>query len=380
MIDEKCRELSYAFFVTRGFVKDKVGIGIIGTGFARHVQIPAFLACENAYVVSIASANIDNAQATADEFGIGHLTGDWRETVTHPEVDLVCITTPPNLHREMTLFSIEQGKHVLCEKPFAMNVAEALEMEAAAKGKPLLAIIDHELRFQAGRQKAYAMLREGAIGKVRHAKAIFQAQYRSDPQVPWNWWSDIWAGGGCLGAIASHIIDSLHWLLGAEISSVQCQLQTHIKQRLDSSGELRDVSADDDANLLLRFSDGEITRDATGLISTSMTEGPEYKNQLEFYGTDGSIAIDHYGGLAIAKLGDTVWTAVDVDLGNVVPGVPDTGFARAFNRFAPIIVETICAGKTELAHAATFSDGVRIQRVLDAARESDKTGRSVAVI
>src|SRR5436190_15640304 len=113
---------------------EKVGIGIIGTGFARRVQIPAFRACDNAWIASVASGAIENAQATADDLGIGHFSDDWRKTLDHPEVDLVCITTPPVLHREMALFAIERGKHVLCEKPMAMTVAEAKEMADAAAG------------------------------------------------------------------------------------------------------------------------------------------------------------------------------------------------------------------------------------------------------
>jgi predicted dehydrogenase len=361
-------------------VKEKVGIGIIGTGFARRVQIPAFLACEGAFVASVASHSVANAQATADEFGIGHFTADWRKTVRHREVDLVCITTPPILHREMVLLSLENEKHVLCEKPMAMNTAEAEEMKAAARGKPLLAIIDHELRFQDGRLSAYAMLREGAIGKVRHVKSIFQAPHRGDPNIPWNWWSDIEQGGGALGAINSHIIDSLHWFLDTDISRVFCQLHTNVKERRDSTGAMRDVTADDEANMLLRFADGELTTDATGLVSVSMTEGPNYMNRIEFYGEQGSMRVDHLGEVYFATAGDQDWRRVDIELGHVVPGVPDTGFARAFNRFAPIIVDAIREGRTVIEHAATFSDGVRIQRVLDAARESNTTRAQASLV
>src|SRR5438045_8634452 len=105
----------------------------------------------------------------------------------------------------MTLFALEHGKHILCEKPMAMNVAEAGEMAAAANSAGVLALIDHELRFQHGRQRAYVMLRDGAIGRVRHAKYIFQAPHRGDANVPWNWWADANEGGGALGAINSHI-------------------------------------------------------------------------------------------------------------------------------------------------------------------------------
>src|SRR6476620_7933520 len=227
----------------------KVGIAIIGTGFARKVQLPAFSACEDAKLVSVASGSIENARSTAEEFGIGHFTDNWRETVAHEDVDVVCITTPPSLHREMTLAAIEHGKHILCEKPMAMNVAEAEEMTAADSAKPLLALIDHELRFQPGRRAAKQLLLRGDIGKVRHVKTLFQAPHRGDPTVPFNWWSDASQGGGALGAINSHIIDSLHWFLGTSVSSVSCQLHTNIKERRDSQGAIREVTSDDEANM-----------------------------------------------------------------------------------------------------------------------------------
>lgn len=164
----------------------------------------------------------------------------------------------------------------------------------------MLALIDHELRFQPGRLLAYKMLRDGAIGKVRHAKATFQGPHRGDPNVPWNWWSDSLSGGGALGAIGSHIIDSFHWLLATDISSVSCQLQTHVRQRSDADGNIRAVTSDDASNLVLRFNDGQLTDNTTGVATVSMTDGPEFKNVIELFGTDGSMKIDHRGEVALA--------------------------------------------------------------------------------
>jgi predicted dehydrogenase len=197
--------------------------------------------------------------------------------------------------------------------------------------------------------------------------------------LPWNWWSDAGQGGGALGAINSHIIDSFNWFLGTDISSVFCQLQTHIKERRDRSGESRTVTSDDESNMLLRFADGDLTADATGLVSVSMTEYPQYQNRIEFYGTDGGMRIDHRGELFVAKAGDDDWHEVKVEFGKALPGVPDTGFARGFVDFAPKIVEAIRNGETFIECAATFEDGVRVQRVLDAARESDATGCVVKI-
>ena len=339
------------------------------------MQMPAFAACEGARIVSVASGSAENAEGAAAEFNAEHWAADWRETIAHPGVDLVCITTPPNLHREMALFALEQGKHVLAEKPMAMNLAEAEEMTAAAESAGVLALIDHELRFQPGRQLAWRMLWDGAIGRIRHAKYNFRASYRGDPKVEWNWWSDAEQGGGALGAIASHAIDSLYWFLGTEISSVFCQLQTHVKQR-PYEGGIREVTADDEATMILRFAGGELTDGASGLVSVSMVEQPEYTNRIEIFGTEGAIRVDHRGELYFAKNGDTEWRLVEVDLAELLPGA-DTGFSRGFMAFAPKIVDAIREGERSIEHAATFADGVKVQRVLDAARESNSTGCAV---
>ena len=359
-------------------MKETVGIGIIGTGFARRIQIPAFLACDGVSIESIASGTLKNARDAAAEFGASHATDDWRQTVSHPGVDLVCITTPPILHHSMVLEAAAAGKHILCEKPMSMNAAEAEDMTASVAGKPILALIDHELRFQRGRLLAFRMLRDGTIGRVRHSKAIFQAPHRGDPDLPWNWWSDASAGGGALGAIASHIIDSFIWFLGTGISSVFCQLHTHIKERRDAAGEMRAVTSDDESNMLLRFGGGDLTADATGLVSISMTELPKYKNRMEFYGETGSIRIDELGEVFIAHRGETDWTSIEVDLGRAIPGVPDTGFSRGFMEFAPKIIDAIRKGETIIEYAASLEDGLRTQKVLDAAVSSNASGCAVA--
>jgi predicted dehydrogenase len=356
-------------------MKEKIGIGIIGTGFARKVQIPCFLECEDGEIISVASGHLENAESTAKEFGIAHFTDNWRETVEREDVDLVCITTPPDTHYEMTLAAIEFGKHILCEKPMAMNIKEAEEMTEKAKKKGILALIDHELRFQNGRQKAFKMLRDGEIGKVRHAKYNFRNASRGNPDLPWTWWSTEKHGGGALGAIASHMIDSFNWFLETEISQVFCQLQTHIKKRKDEkTGEMSEVTSDDECNLILRFADGDLTEDATGLISTSLVEYPNYQNVIELFGTEGAIRVDFRGELEITKKGEKYWTRIETDLGKTVEGIGDTGFSRGFMQFAPKIIEAIKTGKTEIEHAATFEDGLKVQKVLDAARESDKKG------
>ncbi len=357
----------------------KVGIGFIGTGFTRKVQIPAFAMCENVELVSVASASLANAESTAKEFNIPHFTDNWRETIEHKDVDLVCITTPPKFHCEQTLYALELGKHVLCEKPTAMNVAEAEKMLEKAKQTNVLALIDHELRFQNGRQIAFEMLRNDEIGKIRHARSVFRNPSRGDKNIAWNWWSDKLQFGGALGAIGSHIIDSFHFFLGTNISSVFCQLNTHIKQRKDVNADIQEVTSDDEALLLLRFADSELTENATATVEMSMVEFPDYQFYFEFCGTKGSIKIDYKGELFIAKDGKN-YSEIDVKIGKGIKGLFDSGFPSGFTEFAPKIIKAILNGETKIEQAATFTDGLRVQKVLDAAKESNEKGVLVNIL
>lgn len=360
-------------------MKEKIGIGFIGTGFARKVQIPAFAMCENAELVSVSSASLANAESTAKEFNIPHFTDNWRETVEHEKVDLVCITTPPVLHFEQTLYAVERGKHILCEKPMAMTFEEAQTMTEKAREKQILALIDHELRFQKGRQKAFEMLRADEIGKVRHVKYVFRNATRGNADIAWNWWSDKTQGGGTLGAIGSHAVDGILWFLGADISSVFCQLQTHVKERKTADGELKRVTTDDEVNMILRFADGDLTDDATANVSLSMVEFPEYRHSIEFVGTKGSLKVLSLGEILLTKAGEKDWTQIEVEIGKSVEGIFDSGFPSGFVAFAPKIIEAIQQNKTEINHAATFADGAKVQKIIDAAHRSNETNCAVKI-
>jgi len=361
-------------------MKGKIRIGIIGTGFARTVQIPAFQVFGDVEIVSVASGRRENAEKTARDFNIPHFTDDWRETIKRDDIDLICITTPPVYHREMTLFALENSKHVLCEKPMAMNAGEAREMWEKSKEKNLLCLIDHELRFLNGRKKAREMIRAGEIGVIRHAKYNFRAPHRGDESLPWTWWSDKKQGGGALGAVGSHIFDTLRWFTGADIFSVFCQMQTHVRQRRDEkTGELRAVSTDDEANLILRFSESEYTTDATANISLSMIEYPVYQNRVEFFGTKGAIRIEYDGELFVGKAGEESWHKVDIALNRGVDGAKPTGWNNGFLAFAEEIIEALKNGETNVENSATFEDGYKIQLALDAARKSNASGCTVKI-
>lgn len=357
-------------------VADKtINIGIIGAGFARTTQIPGFQNCAHAKIVAIASKHHEHAKAVAREFGIENVEQDWRALVARDDIDLVSIVTPVVTHYEMALAALDAGKSVLCEKPMAMNAEEARSMAERARQTGKLALIDHELRFLPGRLQLHEMLRRGEIGKVRHAKVTFRSDSRADINRPWNWWSDKSQGGGALGAIGSHVIDSLHWLLATEVSEVFCNLATHVRERKVESGEQRAVTTDDEANLLLRFSDGELTDGATGNASMSLVEPGAPQHHVELFGTHGAFLIGELGELHRAKIGEGGWSPVATEPGELAQGMQDSGWSRGFTAFSKKIVEALREGQTTVEGAATFADGYRTQLVLDAARRSHEHGR-----
>lgn len=360
--------------------KGLIGIGIIGAGFARSTQIPAFRACEGARVVAIASRHRANAERVASEFDIEHVAADWREIIARTDVDLISIVTPPVTHAEMTLAALDAGKAVLCEKPTAMNADEADEMQRRADETGLLTLIDHELRFLPGRQRMREMLLNGEIGELRHAKLLFRADSRASAERGWDWWSDAQAGGGALGAIGSHAVDAFRWLMNTEVADVCGQLNTHVAERVDKeTHESRPVTTDDEANLLLRFRATELAPNATGAISLSVVEPGRSEHRLEIFGAEGALMIEDDGVLWHARAGEGQWQKVETETGELAAGMRDSSWSRGFTIFSRAIVAALREGRTQIEDAATFQDGYRTQLVLDAARRSNESGRRETV-
>ena len=360
--------------------KVAVGVGIIGTGFARTTQLPAWVACEGARVVAVASGHRENAERAAREFGIPFVADDWCGVVERDDVQIVSIVTPPVTHAEIAAAAFASGKAVLCEKPMAMNAPETARMCADARDAGRLALIDHELRFLPARRRMREMIRGGELGRVRHLKGLFRADSRARAEGAWSWWSDERAGGGVLGAIGSHVVDSLLWMTGAHVSHVSATLSTHVAERPDAaSGGPREVTADDEANMLLNFADGEVTERATGVVALSMIEAGEPEHTIEVFGSEGALRVTREGALFQARVGEGVWREVETERAPLAEGMRDNEWSRGFTIFSREIIAALAEGRARIEGAATFEDGHRTQLVLDAARASHASGCRVAV-
>jgi predicted dehydrogenase len=357
-----------------------IGVGVIGTGFARSTQLPAFRACEGARVVAIASGRRENAERVAREFDIPVVASDWREVVAREDVELVCIVTPPVTHEEMALAALDAGKAVLCEKPMALNAGETGRMQRRAQEAGRLALIDHELRFLPARRRMREMIRGGEIGRVRHAKFLFRSDSRAAADRPWSWWSDSRAGGGALGAIGSHAVDALQWLLSSNATHVSASLAAHIRERHDpASGQARPVTTDDEASLLLNFRDGDAAERATGVVCLSMAEAGRPEHSIAVFGSEGALRVEGAGKLWHARVGAGEWREVETESAPLAESLRDNEWSRGFTVFAREIVAALGEGRATVEGAATFTDGHRTQLVLDAARAAHESGCRVVV-
>ncbi|HEV8674715.1 MAG TPA: Gfo/Idh/MocA family oxidoreductase [Methylomirabilota bacterium] len=345
----------------------KLRVGVIGTGFGSTVQIPAFRAHPRVEVVAVASGQPGKARKVADAFGVAHAFDAWADLIT-ADLDLVSITTPPSLHRAMALAAATARRHVLCEKPMALSTAEAAAMLAAVEQAGVRHVIDHELRFNPNRRKVRALIAEGFVGQPRHVLVTQVGPGRADPSRPWTWWSDAARGGGLLGALGSHQIDLLRYWLG-EVERVVGTAEAYIKERPDPDGRgQRRVTADDCTTFTLRFASGAL---ATVLLSsvTAHARGP----RLEVWGDEGTLVLDDADRLWGGRQGREPEELTEPETLTPAPGmdyVPLWGLS--FRRLVDHLVTAVLDGGP-LTPAATFADGLAVQRIMDAIRASAAT-------
>src|SRR5262245_64806858 len=275
---------------------ERIGVGLIGTGFARNTQAPAFSICEGAELLAVCSGRFENAQRVAAEFNIKHVCENYEQLLALDEVSLVVVSAPPYLHHPITMGALEAGKHVICEKPMAMNAAEAREMVEAAESRPdQLSIIDHELRFNPTWRRMKELVDDGFLGDLYHIDITIASGFRHSAQRPWNWWSQKSAGGGLLGALGSHAIDAVRWLFG-EIVSVCGSVETMVSERRDpAGGEMKLNETDDYCSFMMKLSphDGLQRGGAAHcVVSLSALFASGGKNHVGAAGSLGTLVLD----------------------------------------------------------------------------------------
>jgi predicted dehydrogenase len=333
-------------------------IGISGTGFGVKAHLPALLAHPRFEVVALASPT--SAKAIAAERKIPHAFASAEEMIEGCELDAITIASPPFTHRDAVLAALDAGLHVMCEKPFALNVEEAEEMVAASRDAGTACGIAHEFRFVPQRQAIKELIVNGHLNPLREVEITHLTTFlREDSTARQRgWWFEREKGGGMANAIFSHLIDGANWAVGRAPHKTYGFLRTANKTRHDDRGEFVST-VDDGCFALLDYGDGLVAR-----LTTDATEIVESFTFAVFAENRTAVAS---GPNAI----DTTLYSIDADETNELQCKPS-----AYAKFASILpnvpylmelydefVKQIETGESALP---TFQDGLETQRVLAA--------------
>ena len=369
----------------------KLKVAMFGTGFMGKVHTEAIRRLGNVEVAAVAASS----QATADKFAaalmIPKASGDWRTVLDDPEIDAVHVCTPNSLHHAMSKATLEAGKHVLCEKPLAMNAAEARELNELAVKKNLAHCVNHNLRCYPMMQQIRCMIAAGELGDV----LVVNGTYFQDwllYDTDWNWRADAAANGAlrAMGDIGSHWMDAIQHLTGLKITSLCADLQTFHKTRRRPKGSVETftgkklaaedytataITTDDFGAVLVRLGDR-----ARGSFAVSqVSAGRKNRFNLEIYGTKCGVAwnqerpdelwIGHRNSPNQSIVKDPSLLHPGAASFADLPGGHSEGYddthKQMFRRFYARVADSSAA-----VEYPTFADGVRGMELLEKVLES----------
>lgn len=248
----------------------------------------------------ICGRNAEALEEAATQLGWSDCVTNWKDLIAREDVDLIDINAPSNAHKEIALAAAKAGKHIFCEKPLALTLADSREMLQAAEDAGITHMVGFNYRFSPAVRLAKKLVESGRLGKIYHFRAWFLQDWIIDPEFPlvWRLQKEI-AGSGSHGDLGAHLIDLAHFLVG-DVKEVIGMSETFIKERplaaemtgLSAKGDKNapkgKVTVDDATLFLARFDNGalgsfEATRFAAGHRST---------NSFEINGSLGSVKFD----------------------------------------------------------------------------------------
>jgi predicted dehydrogenase len=353
----------------------KNSIGIIGVGFGAQVHVPAFRS-EGWDVAAICSRTRGKAQKAADEAGIPSVYTDPMELIRRDDLAAVAIITPPGAHHQLSIAALNAGKHVLCEKPFALDAKQGAEMLAAAEKSGKTAMIAHEFRHTPQRAYIRQLVAEDYIGKFQLCTLeLFLDRYVSREPRPLTWQAYKSEGGGLLGALGSHYIDGLRFWFG-EIASVTGWLAGLRPDMVDTAtGKIVKAETDDTFSFMVTFKNGGMAT-----MTSSFAVTPARGAKIAVMGERGTLIAEHPGpnplenGVVVASRDGAPLEALKTPAQFTPFTDPRDHRLMAFRLLVRDFTKGIEQGNSP---APNFTDGLRCQQVLDAVRESSASGRAV---
>lgn len=368
----------------------KIGVGLIGTGYMGKCHALAWSGVKPVFgdvpairLTHLAEVNAELARKKADEFGFEKATGNWRELISDPEVDIVSVTTPNEFHAEMAIAALQAGKHVWCEKPMAPSELDARRMLEAARASGKVAVLGYNYIQNPAIRFIRKLLDEGAIGKPFQLRIEMDEDFMADPQALFYWKSARSSGYGALDDFSVHTLSLIRTLFGG-VAEVFTEMAMPYADRPTAEGTRRAVETYDVATMLLRLQNGmrgtiEVNRSAWGRkgrltlqifgSSGTILFDQERMNEIDLYQADGPA--DRQGFRKIL-------------MGPAHPPydrfIPAPGHQLGFNELKVIECRQILnriAGKE--AVILDFAESFEIEKTVHAAARSFAEGRWVAV-
>jgi predicted dehydrogenase len=373
-----------------------LNVGMIGYGFMGRAHSNAFRKVRNFFPGELqpvlkAACGRDAAKtkAFAETWGYESVETDWRKLIARPDIDLIDIAAPNNVHAEIAIAAAKAGKMILCEKPLAMNPAEGAQMVKAIEKAKVPNMVWYNYRRIPAVTLAKHLIDEGRLGKIFHYRAKFLQDWTISAEVPqggpgtWRLDAAI-AGSGVTGDLLAHCIDTALWLNGS-IDTVSAMTETFVKQRKHTAtGKVSKVLIDDASAFLARFSNGSLAT----FEATRYARGHKALYTFEINGEHGSIFWDlhdlhrlqffDYRDPGIVR----GWRSIHVSDGDQpymknwwVPGL-QIGYEHSFVHQVADFLRGVEEGKPA---APTFRDGLATDLVTDAVLSSAGSGRWVKV-
>jgi predicted dehydrogenase len=365
-------------------MSDPLSIGLIGTSWwADAMYLPAIETHPGAKVTAICGRNPDKAQTMADRWDIPDVFTDYREMIEQASIDAVIIATINHTHHPMALAAIDAGLHVLCEKPLALNYADALEMGQRAEAAGVVNAVPYTYRFMPTARYLKELIDDGYIGRPYHLNMRYYTGYARDGKYGWRFDNDF-GGSGVLGDIGSHFLYIAEWLYG-EVESVMCQLGNAVEREpTRPNGEPYPLGNDMAIVTLVFKSGAHGVLHATAVCYEDTPFGQTH--HMEFHGSGGTLYTftdwDKIQQVKGARAGEGMLKELPIPehiWGDARRDTVHNTYRDMFRKEDFMIrgfIDNILNGTPA---DPSFADGVRNQRLLEAAMLSHEQGRRVRV-
>lgn len=383
-------------------MKKQLNVGIVGYKFMGRAhsnawkKAPLFFDTPTTPVLKVACGrHQESLSEFADNWGWEETETDWQKLINRPDIDIIDIALPQNLHYEVALAAAKAGKHIFCEKPLSMNSGQAEEMLKACQENGVKHYLNHNYRRTPAVSLAKKMINEGKIGRIFHWRCTYQQDWIVDPAFPLTWQlKKETAQAGPQWDLNSHAVDLAHFLVG-DITSVTALTTNFIKQRpiadeaasgslsgKSKNEEMGEVTVEDAALMMVNFENGAIG----SFEATRFATGRKNRLNFEIYGSNGSLVFDMERMNELQYFSNTdaegeqgfrtilATESVHPYAGNWWPAGHIIGYEHAFVHAVVDFLQAI-EDKTDIK--PDFADGLKIIRVLEAGLRSAESGQRV---